>query len=350
MGIHMAAKDTQDIGQEYKAMKKAAKQQKKAHKKDKKKSKRERKYAKKEAKMRKKGVWLDDLTTQTEEEVEVVATAEDFEEKPWVRKSTDDIPLLEKKIDMMTDRKEKSDLHSMFEERFGESLMTPETYQEYELSESEKRRLEAIRAVEVEPEPAQVQEVPVEAPPVEAKKGRFGRSKKKKAAEPAQVPGAPQGVAVQTAAGLTGPLEYATIGKRFVAVLIDGILISILTSWTFILVPIVGPLVMVIYFTIIEGKKGQSLGKMAMKIHSVNTDGSAISMGTSFKNSLEKGIPIWNLIAYIAALFSKTRQRPMQKWAGVIVVPSHLVPARESKPKKEKKSRKERKAEAASKT
>jgi hypothetical protein len=178
MGIHMAAKDTQDIGQEYKAMKKAAKQQKKAHKKDKKKSKRERKYAKKEAKMRKKGVWLDDLTTQSEEEVEVVATAEEFEEKHWVRKSTDDIPLLEKKIDMMMDRKDKSGLHSMFEERFGESLMTPETYQEYELSESEKRRLEAIRAVEVEPEPVAVEEVPAEAAPAEAKKGLFKRAKK----------------------------------------------------------------------------------------------------------------------------------------------------------------------------
>jgi hypothetical protein len=177
MGIYMAAKETQDIALSYKELKKKAKQQKKAGKKDKKKAKREKKYAKKEAKMRKKGVFLDDLTT-TEEEVEVVTTAEEFEERPWVRKSTDDIPLLEKKIDMMTDRADKSGLHSLFEERFGESLIVPETYQEYELSESEKRRLEAIRAVEVEPEPVVVEETPAEAAPVEAKKGLFGRSKK----------------------------------------------------------------------------------------------------------------------------------------------------------------------------
>ncbi len=174
----MAAKDTHDIAHEYKAMKKAAKKQKKAQKKDKKKAKRERKYAKKEAKMRRKGQWLDDLTISSEEEVEVVTTAEEFEPKQWIRKSTDDIPLLEKKIDMMMDRKEKSGLHSMFEERFGESLMVPETYQEYELSESEKRRLEAIRAVEVEPEPAPVEETAVEAEPAKAKKGLFGRAKK----------------------------------------------------------------------------------------------------------------------------------------------------------------------------
>jgi hypothetical protein len=181
-GIYMASDETHDIALSLKEMKKKAKQQKKAKKKDKKKHKLEKKIAKKEAKMRKKGVFLDDLTTTTEDEVEVVEVDETFEEKQWVRKSTDDIPLLEKKIDMMTDRKEKSDLHSLFEERFGESLMVPATYQEYELTESEKRRLEAIRAVEVEPEPEPVEEAKIEAAPAESK-GLFKRSKKKGAAE-----------------------------------------------------------------------------------------------------------------------------------------------------------------------
>jgi hypothetical protein len=181
MGIYMASDKTQDMALSLKEMKKKAKQQKKARKKDKKKAKLEKKIAKKEAKMRKKGVFLDDLTT-SEDEVEVVEVDETFEEKQWVRKSTDDIPFLEKKIDMMTDRKEKSDLHSLFEERFGESLMVPATYQEYELTESEKRRLEAIRAVEVEPEPVAVEEEKVEAKPAESK-GLFKRSKKKAAGE-----------------------------------------------------------------------------------------------------------------------------------------------------------------------
>lgn len=182
----MASDETQDMTLSLKEMKKKAKQQKKARKKDKKKAKLEKKIAKKEAKMRKKGVFLDDLTT-TEEEVEVVTADEDFEARPWVRKSTDDIPLLEKKIDMMTDRRDKSDLHSLFEERFGESLMVPETYQEYELSESEKRRLEAIRAVEVEPEPVVVEETTSVAEPAEAKKGLFGRAKKEAPAKTAEV-------------------------------------------------------------------------------------------------------------------------------------------------------------------
>jgi hypothetical protein len=160
----MASDETQEMALSLKDMKKKIKQQKKAKKKNKKKHKMEKKIAKKEAKARKKGVFLDDLTTSEEEEVEVIEAEEDFETGPWVRKSTDDIPFLEKKIDMLGDRRAKSGLHELFEERFGESLEAPHTYQIYELTEREKRRLEALRALDEEE--AVVQEV--EAPPVEA--------------------------------------------------------------------------------------------------------------------------------------------------------------------------------------
>jgi hypothetical protein len=172
MGIYMAADETKDLDRSLKALKMKKKEQKKAKKKDKKKGKLEKKILKKEAKLRKKGVFLDDLTT-SETEVEVIEAEEDFEERPWVRKSTEDLPLMEKKIDMMGDRRARSGLHDLFEERFGESLITPVTYQEYELTEREKRRLEALRAAEQE------EVVEVEAASVEVEETAKGSKKKK---------------------------------------------------------------------------------------------------------------------------------------------------------------------------
>ena len=167
----MASDETQDVALSLKDMKKKIKQQKKAKKKNKKKHKMEKKIAKKEAKARKKGVFLDDLTTSEEEEVEVIEAEEDFEAGPWVRKSTDDIPFLEKKIDMLGDRRAKSGIHELFEERFGESLDAPQTYQIYELTEREKRRLEALRAMDEEEAAApEVEAAPVEAEEVTSKK------------------------------------------------------------------------------------------------------------------------------------------------------------------------------------
>ncbi len=133
-----------DMQRSYKELKKMAKQQKKAKKKSKKKEKLEKKIAKKEAKMRKKGVFLDDVTP-SEVEVEELKP-EEYEAGPWVRKSTESVPYLEKKIDRMADRHQGSTLHQMFEERYGESLIVPEKYKEYELTDAEKRRLEELRA------------------------------------------------------------------------------------------------------------------------------------------------------------------------------------------------------------
>ncbi|UCG68846.1 MAG: hypothetical protein JSV09_13790 [Thermoplasmata archaeon] len=146
--------DTEEKHHSYKELKKMAKQQKKAKKKDKKKAKMEKKITKKEAKMRKKGMFLEDVST--EEETVAEEDVEVFEATPWVRKSTEGIPYLEKKIDRMAERRESSSLHQMFEEKYGESLTIPETYREYELTDSEKRRLEEITGKEEAEEPVEV--------------------------------------------------------------------------------------------------------------------------------------------------------------------------------------------------
>jgi hypothetical protein len=70
---------------------------------------------------------------------------------------------------MLGDRREKSNLHDLFEERFGESLDAPQTYQVYELTEREKRRLEALRALDEERAVAQAApQVPVQTQAVAA--------------------------------------------------------------------------------------------------------------------------------------------------------------------------------------
>ena len=140
----MADQGSDDIQRSLKGLKKMAKQQKKAKKKEKKRAKTEKKIAKQEAKLRKKGVFLEDVT-----EVEAVdeEAPGEFKAEPWVRKSTEEIPYLEKKIDRLAERKESSSLHDMFQEKYGEVLMVPETFIEYELSEAEKRLLESLRAM-----------------------------------------------------------------------------------------------------------------------------------------------------------------------------------------------------------
>ena len=159
----MAKKEVDDKQRSYKNLKKRAKGQVKAQKKEKKttkkKNKADRKSSKLEAKLRRKGIYPMDAAS--EEEGEII-DAEEFVPTEWIRKSTDDLPYMEKKIDLMSQRREESSLHQLFEEKYGESLSVPETFKEYELSDVEKRRLEAIRAITDEPE------VPVEAVSVQA--------------------------------------------------------------------------------------------------------------------------------------------------------------------------------------
>jgi hypothetical protein len=156
----MADQGPDDIKRSLKDLKKMAKQQKKTKKKDKKKAKTEKKIAKQEAKLRKKGVFLEDVT---EVEAVEVGTSEEFKGETWVRKSTEEIPYLEKRIDRLAERQESSSLHDMFQEKYGEVLMEPETFIEYELSEAEKRRLERLRAVDEEIKaPVEVQSIVTE--------------------------------------------------------------------------------------------------------------------------------------------------------------------------------------------
>lgn len=94
-------------------------------------------------------------------------------------------------------------------------------------------------------------------------------------------------------------LVYASWGARFAAVLLD---------WLILIIPglLMGPVswLLALYYIIMNGARGQTLGKMALGIRIVKSDGSPIGYGTSvgryfaqFLSSLILGIgylmPLW---------------------------------------------------------
>ncbi len=96
------------------------------------------------------------------------------------------------------------------------------------------------------------------------------------------------------------PLQYKSVGVRFVAVLIDSIIIGIIGSIVALPLPgvmvnqetqaisipttywigvIIELIIAFLYFTVLEGRYGQTLGKIALKLKVLKEDGSPISYG-----------------------------------------------------------------------
>jgi len=144
------------------------------------------------------------------------------------------------------------------------------------------------------------------------------------------------GASVQAVAGIT----LAFWGERFVAWLIDVILLSIIielirfvwAGWpTFAWapgfptwVPFVdfglSNVVQFLYWMLMEGAYGQSLGKMLMRIKAARLDGSPISMGQAALQSLGKAflLPLDCLLGWI--LYPRRRQRLFNYLSETIVV------------------------------
>ena len=87
----------------------------------------------------------------------------------------------------------------------------------------------------------------------------------------------------------TIPRRYAGFWARFAANLIDGIILSLLISLPISILTgnsqtgsIVNGLAGVLYCILMWGSRGATLGKMAMKIKIVGTDGSDVSYGIAF--------------------------------------------------------------------
>lgn len=250
--MKMAMNEGQDMERSYKELKKMAKGQKKAKKKEKKKGKLEKKIAKKEAKMRKKGVFLGEVVTAEKPSEE--EKPEEFAVQPWVRKSTETVPYVERKIDRMAARSERSSLHDLFEEKYGESLEVPVTYKEYELSEAEKERLKelgvGVEETRVSP--------PIEVGPMEAEEeapSEPGEVETEK--EVAKVKGAPK--------PFYHPLNlwlYTKYGKNKMIVLKILILIVSVVGFILLLIP---RIIIFIIMTLVNKMKQRKLKKAQAK-------------------------------------------------------------------------------------
>jgi uncharacterized RDD family membrane protein YckC len=120
-------------------------------------------------------------------------------------------------------------------------------------------------------------------------------------------------------------LEYASIGRRFAAQFLDGLIIGLPT---FILVfaiafstamkgkpPagfnmwfIIPSIIAIVYEALMIKAKGQTLGKMAMKVKVVSPDGTDVSGGQAWGRAVGRALlGFLYIIDYIPAFFTKEK-------------------------------------------
>lgn len=119
--------------------------------------------------------------------------------------------------------------------------------------------------------------------------------------------------------GSPGTRAYAGLGQRFVARLLDGILVAAVTSIVLFLIPgisstgVVGGalsgLAGLLYFIVMETSRGATVGKQVMGLRVTDVDGrSPISTDASFRRNawmllgLLNGIPLIGWLAGLASL------------------------------------------------
>jgi uncharacterized RDD family membrane protein YckC len=136
------------------------------------------------------------------------------------------------------------------------------------------------------------------------------------------------------------PMKYEGVGVRFVAILIDSIIIGII-SWILALLfgfsimglymrpqiffsgwGVVSFIIYIAYFTYLEGTRGQTIGKMAMKIKVIREDGGSMDIETAFIRNILRVID--GLFAYLVGAIiiwtSHKRQRLGDIAAKTVVV------------------------------
>ncbi len=126
-------------------------------------------------------------------------------------------------------------------------------------------------------------------------------------------------------------LQYVSVWPRAGAVIIDGIILgvvlSILINLIFQNAPTVGVILGVIiyfgYFIVMEAMWGATVGKMALRLRVVKTDGSPISWSESVIRNLLRivdALPTAYLVGAILVWTSPLRQRLGDRAAKTVVV------------------------------
>ncbi|HWQ19767.1 MAG TPA: RDD family protein [Methanotrichaceae archaeon] len=136
--------------------------------------------------------------------------------------------------------------------------------------------------------------------------------------------------------GSKGAMIYQGIGVRFIAILIDGLIIGllmgavgVLTLGAFLGSPnlpawynLVSFLIYLGYYTYLEGTRGQTIGKMVMKIKVVREDGGKIDMNAAFTRNILRVVDGFfaYLIGAILILRSPKKQRLGDSVAKTVVI------------------------------
>ncbi|GEM_PF-861431 len=142
----------------------------------------------------------------------------------------------------------------------------------------------------------------------------------------------------------TSQQEYKGIGTRFGAQLIDWIVLLIIyfiigyamfgkTSWEVsgeAAVPVIAVslLVFLLYFSLLEGTVGATVGKMVCKIKVVSGDGSPCGLGAAFVRNILRvidALPFLYLIGIILISRSPKKQRLGDRVANTVVVGAATV-------------------------
>ena len=123
----------------------------------------------------------------------------------------------------------------------------------------------------------------------------------------------------------TTSYELADIGARFIALFIDGIILSAIGSIGFIAArePGVGAgflIGLVYYWFFLTRNKGQTPGKMLMKIRVIKTDGSPISDRDALVRYIGYVVNSIFLIGWLWVLFDANKQGWHDKFAKTYVV------------------------------
>lgn len=125
-------------------------------------------------------------------------------------------------------------------------------------------------------------------------------------------------------------LQYVGVGTRFLAALIDGIIIGIVAAILNVVLgaqqaSISGSLtgvLAILYFIAMEATQGATVGKMALGLRVVKLDGSPISWGDSIIRNLLRIID--GILAYlVGAIFiwtSPRKQRLGDRLAHTVVI------------------------------
>ncbi len=135
------------------------------------------------------------------------------------------------------------------------------------------------------------------------------------------------------------------IWKRFLAYLIDFILVNLIVSLPFknqlgrlnnfnfllsgtdknlMLVSIFIIFSLIFYFTILEFKLGQTLGKMIFGIYVISIDRKNLTLSQAFVRNITKPFPIVLLVDVIYMFFKQGNQRLFEVFSGTTVIEKEL--------------------------